>query len=193
MTLKKWKELNSGEETMSEDYYVSDFETVSLPKELYDKLSKIAEERFGYTGRGIVSDLIGGLVNVGLEEEKIKRRKKMTNWEYVQVDIPKGLYDRIARFADVERVIVQDMTEWVEIMEDEERRVEIETSKVKFQISKKGECYFEVTALKEEDQNNDFIGVFESICTEEALLRVAKDGYGIESDEIEFVKGASNG
>jgi len=110
----------------------------------------------------------------------------MTNWEYVQVDIPKELYDRVARFTDVERAIVQDITEWVEIMEDEERIAESEI-KVRFQVSKKGECYFEVTALKEKDKDNDFTGTFEGICTEEALLKVAKDGYGIEADEIEFV------
>jgi hypothetical protein len=105
MILKKWKELNNRERTMSEDYNVVDFETISLPKELYNKLSKIAE--------------------------KIK--------------------------------------------------------KIRFQVGKKGEWYFKVTALKEEDQDNDFTGTFEGICAEEALLRVAKDGYGIEADEIEFV------
>jgi hypothetical protein len=111
----------------------------------------------------------------------------MTNWEYVQVDIPKKLYDRISRFAEVERAIIQDMTEWVQIMEDEERRVEIEIGKVRFQVIKKGECVFEVVGLKEKDKDNDFTGTFEGICSEEALLRVARDGYGIESDEIEFV------
>jgi len=76
MSLKKWKELDTRREIMSEDYYVSDFETVSLPKELYDKLSKTAQERFGYTGQGIVSDLVEGIVDVWLEEEKIKKEKR---------------------------------------------------------------------------------------------------------------------
>jgi hypothetical protein len=120
-------------------------------------------------------------------DKLIIRRKEMTNWEYVQVDIPKELYNRISRFSNVKDAIIQDMTEWVQIMEDEERRVEIETGNVRFQISRKGECYFEVAALKEEDRDNDFTGTFEGICSEEALLRVTKDGYGISEDEIEFV------
>jgi hypothetical protein len=45
MPLKSWKELNNKEETMSEDYYVNEFETISLPKELYDKLSEIAQKK----------------------------------------------------------------------------------------------------------------------------------------------------
>jgi len=76
MPLKSWKELNKKENTMSEDYYVDDSEAIHLPKELYDRLSKIAKERFGYTGRGIVSDLVEGIVDVWLEEEKIKEEKE---------------------------------------------------------------------------------------------------------------------
>ena len=45
----------------------------------------------------------------------------MSNPEYVQVNIPKELYERVEKFRDIEKVILQDLTEWVEIMEDEER------------------------------------------------------------------------
>lgn len=45
----------------------------------------------------------------------------MNNSEYVQVSIPKELYERVEKFGDIEEVILQDLTEWVEIMEDEER------------------------------------------------------------------------
>lgn len=111
----------------------------------------------------------------------------MGNWEYVQVDIPKELYDRIARFSDVEEAILQDMTNWVKIMEDEERLAEIENSKVRFQVTQKGLSYYEVVALKEKDKEDDFVGVFEGLTSKEALLRVAENDYGISEEEIEFV------
>ena len=111
----------------------------------------------------------------------------MSNWEYVQVDIPKELYDRISRFSDVEEAILQDMTEWVKIMEDEERLAEIGNSKVRFQVTQKRLSYYEIVALKEKDREDDFVGEFEGLTSKEALLRVAKEGYGISEDEIEFV------
>lgn len=116
----------------------------------------------------------------------------MSNWKYVQVDIPKKLYDRIARFSDVGEAILQDMTEWVTIMEDEERLAEIENSKIRFQVSKKnlneyGGFHYEVIALKEKDKEDDFVGEFEGITSNLALLRIAKDGYGISSSEIQFI------
>ena len=62
-----------------------------------------------------------------------------------------------------------------------------EKSVLRFKVSRKGYCYFEVSALKEEDKNNDFVGEFEGLSSKEALLRVAKDGYGISEYEIQFI------
>jgi len=48
----------------------------------------------------------------------------MTDWEYVleEINIPKELYDRISKFSDVEKTIITNMTEWVEIMENNEKK-----------------------------------------------------------------------
>lgn len=137
----------------------------------------------------------------------------MGNWEYVQVDIPKELYDRIARFSDVEEAILQDMTEWVKIMEDEERLAAkknggytgqrvindlvkdiikdyIDKSKVRFKVyvtdlNSVG-FHYEVWWVREEDTLHGFVGEINCL-DNEALLRIAKDDYGISEEEIEFV------
>ena len=133
MTLKNWKELDKKEETIPEGYYVNDFEIVSLPKELYDKLSKIAEERFGYTGRGIVSDLVAELVESHVHKEY--------------------------------------------------------REKIRFQVKtcfNNKPPYLVVTSTWKEEQDNDFLGMM-SLNSKEALLQIAKNGYDISEDEIEFV------
>lgn len=110
---------------MSENYWASD--SINISQALYDKLDEIAQKRFGYTGQGIVNDLV---------EE-----------------------------------IIQDY---------------VDNSK-RFQVTQKGLSYYEVIALKEKDKEDDFVGKFEGLTSKEALLRVARDGYGISEDEIEFV------
>lgn len=113
----------------------------------------------------------------------------MSNWEYVQVDIPKELYDRIARFSDVEEAILQDMTEWVKIMEDEERLAGIENSKVRFQVETHFDEFFSyvvISATKKKDQDNDFLGKMD-VGSKDAVIRIAREGYSISEDEIEFV------
>lgn len=112
----------------------------------------------------------------------------MNNPESVQIDIPKELYDRISKFGDIKEVILQDLTEWVEIMEDEERLFREELG-VRFYVH----TYFNtfsphvvVEAISANDKNNDFVGKMEVI-SKESLLRVAEEGYGILPEEIEFV------
>lgn len=111
---------------MSESYWASDY--ISISQALYTKLDEIAQKRFGYTGQGIINDLV---------EEILQ--------EYV------------------------------------------DKNRVRFQVTQKGLSYYEVVALKEKDKEDDFVGEFEGLTSREALLRVAKDGYGISEDEIEFV------
>lgn len=111
----------------------------------------------------------------------------------IQVEIPKELYDRIDKFAVVEKAIISEMTEWVEIMEDEERiEREIESSTVRFRVN----TYFEmervpyciVEAVKKQDKDSDFVGKID-IGSKEKLLKIAEKGWGILPEEIEFVEG----
>jgi len=113
----------------------------------------------------------------------------MTNWEYTSVEIPKELYDRISRFAEVEKAIIQDMTEWVQIMENEERIAEFETSKIKFQVETHFNEIFPyvlITSNDKKEQDNDFLGKMD-LGSKEGVLRVARNGWDISEDEIEFV------
>lgn len=113
----------------------------------------------------------------------------MTNWEYVQIDIPKELYDKISRFSDVEEAILQDMSEWVKIMEDEERLAEVESSKIRFQVETHFDEIFPyviISSTKKKDQCNDFVGKMD-LPSKKAVIKVARDGWGISEEEIEFV------
>lgn len=112
----------------------------------------------------------------------------MNNSEYVQVNIPKELYERVEKFGDIEQVILQDITEWVEIMEDEERLYR-EELQVRFYVH----TYFNnlsphviVEAISKKDRDNDFVGKMEVI-SKESLLKIAEEGYGVLPEEIEFV------
>lgn len=112
----------------------------------------------------------------------------MNNSEYVQVSIPKELYERVEKFGDIEEVILQDLTEWVEIMEDEERLYQKEL-KVRFYVYtyfNNFSPYVLVEAISRKDRGNDFVGKIE-VASKEALLRIAKNGYGVLPQEIEFV------
>jgi len=115
---------------MSENYWAND--SINISQALYDKLDEIAQKRFGYTGQGIVSDLVEEIVQDYVDKSKL-------------------------RF----RVWCRD-------------------------LNRRGFNY-EVSAIREEDSLDDFVGEFEDLLDKEALLRVAKDGYGIEANEIEFV------
>jgi hypothetical protein len=44
-----------------------------------------------------------------------------------------------------------------------------------------------VLATRREDASNDFVGTFEGLPNKDAILRVAKDGYGINKEDIGFV------
>lgn len=109
--------------------------------------------------------------------------------EMVKIEIPKSLYDRVDMFDSVEKVIMNDLTEWVEIMEDEQRLAE-KNSKVRFRAYLKPDAILpncEVVHTHYRDRENDFVGMFRDIVTKESLLTIASEGYGIKEDEIEFV------
>lgn len=73
-------------------------------------------------------------------------------------------------------------------MEDEER-LYLKELKVRFYVH----TYFDnfsphviVEAISRKDKNNDFVGKME-ITSKESLLKIAKDGYRILPEEIQFV------
>jgi hypothetical protein len=106
--------------------------------------------------------------------------------EMISIQIPKSLYHRIDKFATVERAIIENMTEWIEIMEDEERLIE---KKFKAYFKFSGIMpYCEIINIREEDKEDDFVGTFSGISNKDSLLRIAREGYGICEDEIEFVE-----
>lgn len=106
--------------------------------------------------------------------------------EMVSIEIPKSLYDRVERFGSVDRVIITDLTEWVEIMEDEEKLAD-KRFKVYFNLS--GTLsYYEVINTYDYDRENDFVGIFFDVVTKESILRIANEDYGIEENEIELIE-----
>ena len=106
--------------------------------------------------------------------------------EMIIIEIPKSLYDRVDRFGSVDRIIISDLTEWVEIMEDEEKSAD-KRFKVYLNLSE-ALPYYKVINTYSYDRENSFVGAFFDIVTKESLLRIAKEGYGIEENEIEFVE-----
>jgi len=83
---------------------------LSLPSEVL-KLVKQKGEELGWTDQAVICDAVERYFNW-----------KEVREEMVYIEIPKSLYDQIDKFAVVEKAVVSDMTEWVEIMEDESNR-----------------------------------------------------------------------
>jgi len=110
-------------------------------------------------------------------------------WANDSINISQVLYDKLNEIAQKSfdytgQGIVDDLVE--KIIQDY-----VDKSKRRFRVwcrdlNRRGFNY-EISAIKEEDYENDFVGEFEDLLGKEALLRVAKDGYGISEDEIEFV------
>jgi hypothetical protein len=76
----------------------------------------------------------------------------------------------------------------IKTIEGIERRKE-KGIKVRFQVETHFNeifPYVVITSNDKEEQDNDFLGKAD-LGSKEALLRVAKDGWGISEDEIEFV------
>ncbi|MGL5079157.1 MAG: hypothetical protein ACRDBG_25435 [Waterburya sp.] len=51
---------------------VEDSDAIYLSEELYSSLIEIAKKRFGYTGQGIISDLVEEIVQAYVSEKEIK-------------------------------------------------------------------------------------------------------------------------
>ena len=145
-----------------------------VPQKLWDIAEKKAKE-YGQTVEEVICDAAERYL--GCEE-------------MVTVEIPKSLYDRVDTFGFVDKVIVSELKEWVEIMEDEQRLAE-ENSEVRFKIYWKLNAlvpHCEVINSYEEDRDNDFVGTFQDIVSKESFLTIASEGYGILEDEIEFIE-----
>ena len=76
-----------------------------VPQKLWDIAEEKAKE-YGQTVEEVICDAAERYL--GCEE-------------MVTVEIPKSLYDRFDNFGFVDKVIITELTEWVEIMEDEEK------------------------------------------------------------------------
>lgn len=85
-----------------------------VPQKLWNLAEKIANER-GWTTEAVLCDAAEKYL--GYIEEDPEN-------EMISIQIPKSLYDRIDVFGIPELMIVEDMTEWVEICEDEQRLAE---------------------------------------------------------------------
>lgn len=112
----------------------------------------------------------------------------MSNREYIQVHIPKELYDRIARFSDVEEAVLQDMTEWVRIMEDEERLSEEEVQ-LRFLVEELEdglENYWQVSTIYPEDLNHPVLGNHWKECSQEEFISFVCEKWGLSTREIKF-------
>lgn len=115
--------------------------------------------------------------------------KKVNDEEKVHIKISKSLYERLNNFCNksVESEIEREMTEWVEIMEDEEKETEEKRFKVYLVESDiPSFSYTEIINTREEDKNNGFVGASFGVCSKEVLLTIAEN-YGILEDEIEFI------
>ena len=147
----------------------------------FQKLWDIAKEKakeYGWITEAVICDAAEKYLGYSEDEEMIS------------IEISKSLYDRVDKFGFVDKVIVSDLTEWVEIMEDEQKLAE-KNSKVRFKIYWKPNAlvpHCEVINNYEEDSEDDFVGTFQDISSKESLLTIASEGYGIEEYEIEFVE-----
>lgn len=69
---------------MSENYWASD--SINISQTLYEKLNEIAQKRFGYTGRGIISDLVEEIIQSYVDKSKvrflIKKEDRETPYRY---------------------------------------------------------------------------------------------------------------
>ena len=79
-----------------------------VPQKLWNIAEKKAKE-YGWTTEAVICDAAEKYLGYSEDEEMIS------------IEISKSLYDRVDKFGFVDKVIVSDLTEWVEIMEDEER------------------------------------------------------------------------
>ena len=148
-----------------------------VPQKLWDIAEKKAKE-YGQTVEAVICDAAEKYLGYSEDEEKIS------------IEISKSLYDRVDMFGSVEKVIMNDLTEWVEIMEDEQRLAE-ENSEVRFRAYLKPDAILpncEVVHTHYWDRENDFVGMYRDIVTKESLLTIASEGYGILEDEIEFIE-----
>ena len=140
-----------------------------VPQKLWDIAEKKAKE-YGQTVEEVICDAAERYL--GCEE-------------MVTVEIPKSLYDRVDTFGFVDKVIITELKEWVEIMEDEEKLVG-KRFKVYFNLFRNS-SYYEVINNYDYEES-DFVGTFSGISDKESLLRIASEGYGIEENEIEFIE-----
>ena len=143
-----------------------------VPQKLWDIAEKKAKE-YGWTTEAVICDAA---------------EKYLGYEEMVTVEIPKSLYDRVDIFGFVDKVIVSELKEWVEIMENEEK---VPDKRFKVYYNLLGtllSSYYEVINTYPYDRENAFVGIYSGISDKESLLRIASEGYGIEENEIEFNK-----
>lgn len=55
---------------MSENYWSND--SINISQALYDKLDEIVQKRFGYTGQGIVDDLVEEIIQDYISRSQVK-------------------------------------------------------------------------------------------------------------------------
>lgn len=120
---------------------------------------------------------------------KLERRKVSENyWASDSINISQALYDKLnelaqKRFSYTGQGIIDDLVE--EILQNYVNK----ENQIRFQVETHFDEIFPyvfITSTKIEDQDNDFLGKMD-LPSKEAVIRVAKDGWGILEDEIEFV------
>lgn len=58
---------------MSENYWTED--SIHISQALYDKLNEIAQKRFGYTGQGIIDDLVEEIIQGYIDNQRVPNPK----------------------------------------------------------------------------------------------------------------------
>lgn len=118
---------------MSENYWASD--SINISQALYDKLDEIAQKRFGYSGQGIVDDLVEEIIQEYIDNQRVTNKK--------------------ATF-------------------------QVETHFDEFFP------YVIINSLDKSEKDNNFLGKMD-VGSKEAVIRIAKDGWGISENQIQFI------
>lgn len=115
-----------------------------------------------------------------------------TQWKLItHFHIPQQVWDKADKLArergwTVEAVLCDSLEKSFDYSDKETEEKRFKVYCVESDIA--SFSYTEVINTREEDKDNDFVGAFSGICSKEVLLIMAREGYGILEDEIEFVE-----